>query len=105
MIVREFVPLVRPFVIKFFSCHFRGAFSFSVELMGPRDCGAGRNLPALMSTEKPTHTAAMKDKYCSFVRAALLQLFVIAALVVSTTAIAQAPPGSLWYNGDFNDVN
>jgi len=33
-------------------------------------------------------------------------LFVTAALVVvNTTAIAQAPPGSLWYNGDFNGVN
>jgi len=33
-------------------------------------------------------------------------LFVTAALVVvNTTAIAQAPPGSLWYNGDLNHVN
>jgi hypothetical protein len=33
-------------------------------------------------------------------------LFVTAALVVvNTTAIAQAPPGSLWYNGDFNGEN
>jgi hypothetical protein len=32
-------------------------------------------------------------------------LFVTAALVLlNTTAIAQAPPGSLWYNGDFNGV-
>jgi hypothetical protein len=55
----------------------------------------------------------MKDKYCSLVRAAysftrrttLPVLFVTAALVLNTTAIAQAPPGSLWYNGDFNGVN
>jgi hypothetical protein len=33
-------------------------------------------------------------------------LFVAAALVVvNATAIAQAPPGSLWYNGDWNMVN
>jgi hypothetical protein len=34
-------------------------------------------------------------------------LFVAAAafVVLNTTAIAQAPPGSLWYNGDFNGVN
>ena len=33
-------------------------------------------------------------------------LFVAAAFVVlNTNAIAQAPPGSLWYNGDFNGVN
>jgi len=38
-------------------------------------------------------------------RAALLALASTAALVLNTTAIAQAPPGSLWYNGDFNDVN
>jgi hypothetical protein len=32
-------------------------------------------------------------------------LFVAAALVLNTTANAQAPPGSLWYNGDYNYVN
>jgi hypothetical protein len=32
-------------------------------------------------------------------------LFVTAAMALSATAIAQAPPGSLWYNGDFNGVN
>jgi hypothetical protein len=33
-------------------------------------------------------------------------LFVTAALVLlNATAIAQAPPGSLWYNGDWNYVN
>jgi hypothetical protein len=46
----------------------------------------------------------MKDKYCSLVRAVLPALFITAALVLNTTAIAQAPPGSLWYNGDFNGV-
>jgi hypothetical protein len=43
-----------------------------------------------------------KDKYR---QAVLHALFVAAALVLNTTAIAQAPPGSLWYNGDFNGVN
>ena len=38
-------------------------------------------------------------------RAALLALALSAALALNTTAIAQAPPGSLWYNGDFNYVN
>jgi len=55
----------------------------------------------------------MENKYCSLVRAAysftrraaLPALFVIAAFVLNATAIAQAPPGSLWYNGDFNGVN
>jgi hypothetical protein len=36
------------------------------------------------------------------VRAAL---FVTAALMLNTAVCAQAPPGSLWYNGDFNSVN
>jgi hypothetical protein len=35
----------------------------------------------------------------------LAALFVTAAMALRTTAIAQAPPGSLWYNGDFNGVN
>src|ERR1700730_13330929 len=97
------MPKVRaPVVIEFLSCHFRGACSFSVELNG---AFARRNPPALISTEKPTRTTAMKDKYCSLVRAALLALFVTAVLVLNTTAIAQAPPGSLWYNGDWNFVN
>jgi hypothetical protein len=56
----------------------------------------------------------MKEKYCSLVRASysfmrratLPALLVIAALALNTTtANAQAPPGSLWYNGDFNFVN
>jgi hypothetical protein len=43
----------------------------------------------------------MKDKYRSIVRATLLVLFVAVALVLlNATAHAQAPPGSLWYNGD-----
>src|SRR6202043_3389721 len=36
---------------------------------------------------------------------ALLALASTAALVLNATAIAQAPPGSLWYNGDWNYVN
>jgi hypothetical protein len=32
-------------------------------------------------------------------------LFAATALVLSATVRAQAPPGSLWYNGDFNGVN
>ena len=55
----------------------------------------------------------MENKYCSLVRAAysftrraaLPALFVITAFVLNATAIAQAPPGSLWYNGDYNYVN
>ena len=47
----------------------------------------------------------MKDKYCSLVRATLPALFITGALMLNTSAPAQAPPGSLWYNGDFNDVN
>jgi hypothetical protein len=35
-------------------------------------------------------------------RATLLALFVAAVCAAKSTAIAQAPPGSLWYNGDFN---
>jgi PEP-CTERM motif len=59
---------------------------------------------------KNTHTTTMKDttmknKYCQLMRATLLALFVTTALVLNTTAIAQAPPGSLWYNGDWNHVN
>jgi hypothetical protein len=47
----------------------------------------------------------MKNKYNFAARAALLVLALTAALVLNTTVIAQAPPGSLWYNGDFNGVN
>jgi len=38
-------------------------------------------------------------------RAALLALALTAALALNTTANAQAPPGSLWYDGDFNGVD
>jgi hypothetical protein len=38
-------------------------------------------------------------------RAALLALALTAALALNATVIAQAPPGSLWYNGDWNGVN
>ena len=38
-------------------------------------------------------------------RAALLTLALAVAVALKTTAFAQAPPGSLWYNGDFNGVN
>src|SRR4029077_1956637 len=38
-------------------------------------------------------------------RAALLALTLTAAFALNATAVAQAPPGSLWYNGDFNHVN
>ena len=44
----------------------------------------------------------MKNKY-NF--AALFALALPAALVLNTSVCAQAPPGSLWYNGDFNFIN
>jgi hypothetical protein len=44
----------------------------------------------------------MKNKYCLLMRAALPALLIIAAFVLNATANAQALPGSLWYNGDFN---
>jgi hypothetical protein len=47
----------------------------------------------------------MKEKYCWLVRPTLPALFVTAALLLNTSVRAQAPPGSLWYNGDFNNVN
>jgi hypothetical protein len=47
----------------------------------------------------------MKNKYNVTARAALVALALTAAFVLNTTAIAQAPPGSLWYNGDFDGVN
>jgi hypothetical protein len=46
-----------------------------------------------------------KNKYNVAARAALFALALTAAFALNTTAIAQAPPGSLWYNGDFNYVN
>ena len=42
-----------------------------------------------------------KNKYNIAPRAALFALALTAAFALNTTAIAQAPPGSLWYNGDF----
>jgi hypothetical protein len=47
----------------------------------------------------------MKNKHQVAARAALLALALTAAFALNTTAIAQAPPGSLWYNGDFNGVD
>ena len=60
-------------------------------------------VPDLMSRSRLR--PAMKNKYQVAARAALLALALTAALALTTTAIAQAPPGSLWYNGDFNGVN
>jgi hypothetical protein len=49
---------------------------------------------------------AMKNNYQVAGRAALLALALTAAVALSTTtASAQAPPGSLWYNGDPNNIN
>jgi len=36
---------------------------------------------------------------------ALLALAFVVAAMLNSAAIAQAPPGSLWYNGDFNGIN
>jgi hypothetical protein len=47
----------------------------------------------------------MKNNYNFAARAALLALGLTTTFALNTTAIAQAPPGSLWYNGDFNGVN
>jgi hypothetical protein len=47
----------------------------------------------------------MKNKYNLAARAALFVLGLTAAFALNTTAIAQAPPGSLWYNGDFDSRN
>jgi hypothetical protein len=44
----------------------------------------------------------MKNKYNIAARATLFALALTAAFAINTTAIAQALPGSLWYNGDFN---
>jgi len=46
-----------------------------------------------------------KNKYNVAARAALFALALTAAFALNTTAIAQAPPGSLWYNGDADGVN
>jgi hypothetical protein len=47
----------------------------------------------------------MKNKYNFAGRVAVFALALTGALVLNATAIAQAPPGSLWYNGDFNGVS
>ena len=47
----------------------------------------------------------MKNKYNFSAPAAVLALALTAAFALNTPAIAQAPLGSLWYNGDFNGVN
>jgi len=47
----------------------------------------------------------VKNRYNFTTRAAVVALALTAAFVLNTTAIAQAPPGSLWYNGDYNYVN
>jgi hypothetical protein len=47
----------------------------------------------------------MKNKCNVAAPAAPFLLALTAAFALNTTAIAQAPPGSLWYNGDFNGVN
>src|ERR1700726_300170 len=47
----------------------------------------------------------MKNNYKFTARAALFALALATAFFLDTTAIAQAPPGSFWYNGDFNGVN
>jgi len=46
----------------------------------------------------------MKNKYQVAARTVLVALALTAAFALNTTAVAQAPPGSLWYNGDFNGV-
>jgi len=84
---------------------------------------AGRSLLVLISAEKPTHATAMKNKYYSFSRAALLALTLTAAFAFTTAAFAYSPaasagpgagstvggdgslPFSVWYNGDLNHVN
>jgi hypothetical protein len=58
-----------------------------------------------MPKENHHPTPAMKNEHQVAARAALLALALTAAFALNTTAIAQAPPGSLWYNGDFNGVN
>jgi hypothetical protein len=47
----------------------------------------------------------MKNKYNIAARATLFALALTATFALNTTAIAQAPPGSLWYNGDWNQFN
>src|ERR1700693_4045353 len=58
-----------------------------------------------MPKENHHPTPAMKNEHQVAARAALLALALTAAFALNTPAIAQAPPGSLWFNGDFNDFN
>jgi hypothetical protein len=71
--------------------------------------GSARNWITVnaVSTINKAGDSTMKNKYeYNFAaRAALFALAVTAAFALNTAAIAQAPPGSLWYNGDFNHVN
>src|ERR1700730_661570 len=85
----------------FLSCHFRDVCSFSVELMGR----SPREICPLSFQPKNRRATTVRDKYCLLIRATLSALLVTVAFTLSTTAIAQAPPGSLWYNGDYNYVN
>jgi len=70
------IPLARPVLIEFFSCHFRGACSFWVLIVRQKK-------PAHAHFNRKTHTHAkgMKDKDGLLVRAMLPVLFVTAALV------------------------
>src|SRR5690242_5145107 len=47
----------------------------------------------------------MKDKYSPLPLAIVPALFLAAMFALNTTAIAQPPPGSLWYDGDANGAN
>jgi hypothetical protein len=44
----------------------------------------------------------MKSKYNFAARAAVLALALTAAFALNTSLRAQPPPGTIWYNGDFN---
>jgi hypothetical protein len=47
----------------------------------------------------------LRPAYSFTGRATLPALLATAAFALNTTAIAQAPPGSLWYNGDPNNIS
>jgi hypothetical protein len=69
---------------------------------------AKKNLSGALNQNKKTESRLHmknKNKYNVAARAGLLALALTAAFALNTTAIAQAPPGSLWYNGDFNSIN
>jgi hypothetical protein len=86
-------------VIEFLFGLFRGPCSFSVELMG-RWPGETCPMPSTKTKNLADSTMKNKNKYNFAARAALLAFALTAAFALNTTAIAQAPPGSLWYNGD-----